>query len=173
MYTDNDVVNGCQHHPLSSVIRRVGAGVVYGWVGTLASPFVLHTTSPFAVCILPSCACQFAFLTLVSLIKSAVTAETSKTEFAFIPHHQYHTGVEDRRVGTANDTYQQSQREWTNGCAAEQSKCAQGKDDGQRRIKRTGHGLHQAGIHYLVECLGGATLHVFTYAVEHHNCIVH
>src|SRR6266702_1548816 len=106
MYTDNDVVNGCQHHPLSSVIRRVGAGVVYGWVGTLAS-----------------------------LIKSAVTAETSKTEFAFIPQHQYHTGVEDRRVGTANDTYQQSQREWTNGCAAEQSKCAQGKDYGQRRIK--------------------------------------
>src|SRR6266851_6092857 len=43
---DNDVVDCCQHHPLSSVIRRVGAGVVRRRVGTLASPFVLHTTSP-------------------------------------------------------------------------------------------------------------------------------
>src|SRR6266700_2978832 len=38
IYTNNDVVDCCQHHALSSVISHVGAGVVWRRVGTLASP---------------------------------------------------------------------------------------------------------------------------------------
>src|SRR5215471_20967901 len=83
---------------------------------------------------LSSCPCQFAFLFFISLISTIATEVMPDIEFAFIPHHQYHTGVEDRRVGTANNTYEQSQCEWANSGAAKQSKRSQGKDYSQRRI---------------------------------------
>src|SRR5579885_2635588 len=59
---------------------------------------------------------QFAFLVALAAAHGATiagifTAEAAKAEFALFPDHQQHAGVEDGRVGTAEDTDQQGKRE--------------------------------------------------------------
>src|SRR5947209_20544486 len=76
---------------------------------------------PAALCVfstgLPACLDQFAF---AATIGSEAAIEAAEAQFAFLPNDQQHTGVEDGRVGTTEDTDEQGQREGTDGDATEE-----------------------------------------------------
>src|SRR5260370_3573442 len=129
--------------------------------------------SPLHVSLLSARACKFSFLATAASGWTSTAPQAAEPEFAFLPDHQQHTGVEDRRVGTAKDTDQQRECEVADGYATKERQRTQCDQNGQGCVERAGHGLYQAGVDYLLKCLRGAALHVLTDTVEHDDCIVY
>src|SRR5216684_9385719 len=114
-----------------------------------------HKGRPYCYIVLSPRAGKFSDLAPVGCAGGPGTFEEFENKFATLPHYEQHTGVENRRVGTTEDTDEQRQGEGADGCAAEERQRAQGEEHGQRRIERASHRLHQAGIHHLLKGLRG------------------
>src|SRR5689334_17453834 len=106
------------------------------------------------------------------MIRCLITIETIEAQLALLPDHQQHTGVEDGRVGTTKDTDEQRTCKRTYACPTKERQSAQGKEHGERGVERTGHRLHEACIHNLLERLRCAALHVLADTVKHHNRVM-
>src|SRR6266700_2170152 len=132
-----------------------------------------HKGSPLHVSLLSARARKFALFAAAASGWTSTAPQAAEPELAFLPDHQQHTGVEDRRVGTTKDTDQQRERKVADGYATKERQRTQCDQYGQRCVERAGHGLYQAGVDYLLKCLRGAALHVLTDTVEHNDCIVH
>src|SRR5712692_10795839 len=79
---------------------------------------------------------KFALFATAASGWTSTAPQAAEPEFAFLPDHQQHTGIEDRRVGTTKDTDQQCEREVADGYATKERQRTQCDQYGKDVVKR-------------------------------------